>query len=430
VQVDFNQVNAVTKEINVNIPAERVDKAYEKYLRKASREIAVPGFRKGKAPLNMVERQHAESLKEYFYKDYVDEIFGEIEKEYELHYLLFPEIKEINWEKGQDMTMKIEIEHEPALEFKQLEGLTVPRTPQLLEDEVAKFIHQLQQDNARIIDVESAIKDDLVMIDLSFAHGAEKFTKPAVLFAGDELNNRSLGALVGCKTGDTLETKLKGKAILLAIHDSKLPLENEFEYDCQIMVNSITRREIPELDDEFAKDMEFDSLQQMKDKIAEDLRLVNAHVNMNINHQSIITKLFVDNKFDLPTKTIDYLAEKEVEKVDKPEYRKYYLYQYRIQIAQEIVHMYIMSNLRKAMPLEITDEMLEEYIIHEAIIEGISAEAYKETYKDDIQTDGFKQAAQNHFILKNIAATSEFIMPEEPVREELPEAETTDYTEE
>jgi len=197
VQVDFNQVNAVTKEINVSIPAETVDKAYEKYLRKASHSIEVPGFRKGKAPLNMVERLHAESLKEYFYKDYVDEVFEEIGKEHDLHYLLFPEVKEVNWEKGQEMTLKIEIEHEPTLEFKQLEGLTIPHKPQLLEDEVTKYLEQLRQDNARIIDAESAIKDDMVMMEISFAHGSDTYTKKGVIFAGDGMNNRSLEALVG-----------------------------------------------------------------------------------------------------------------------------------------------------------------------------------------------------------------------------------------
>jgi len=430
VQVDFNQVNAVTKEINVSIPAETVDKAYEKYLRKASRSIEVPGFRKGKAPLNMVERLHAESLKEYFYKDYVDEVFEEIGKEHDLHYLLFPEVKEVNWEKGQEMTLKIEIEHEPTLEFKQLEGLTIPHKPQLLEDEVTKYLEQLRQDNARIIDAESAIKDDMVMMEISFAHGSDTYTKKGVIFAGDGMNNRSLEALVGCKTGDTIESKLKGKAIMLAVSDTKLPLEHEFEYDCQIMVNSITRRQIPELDDEFAKDMEFDSLTLMKEKISEDMRLKNEHININVDNYSIITKLFVDNNFDLPTKTIDYLAEQEAEKIDKPEYRKYYLYQYRIQIAQEMVSMYILNNLRKAMPIDISEEMMEEYIIHEAILEDISAEAYKEANKDELNRDSFKQAAQNYFILRGIAAKSEYIIAEEPAEEEISDAETVENTEE
>jgi FKBP-type peptidyl-prolyl cis-trans isomerase (trigger factor) len=74
-------------------------------------------------------------------------------EEHDLHYLLFPRSKGNELGKSQDMTLKIEIEHEPELEFKQLEGLTVPHKPQLLEDEVVKYLEQLRQENGRMIDV-------------------------------------------------------------------------------------------------------------------------------------------------------------------------------------------------------------------------------------------------------------------------------------
>jgi len=431
VQVDINQINAVTKELNITVETDTVSKAYEKYLRKASRDIVIPGFRKGKAPLNMVERMHSDKIKEYFMKDYVDEVFDEVGKEHDLHYLLFPEVKEMNWEKGQDMTLKIELEHEPELEFKQLEGLTVPHKPQLLEDEVAKYLEQLRQENGRMIDVETAAKDDYVSLEFTFQHGSEQFTRTGMLFAGDGVNNRSLEALVGAKTGDQLETKIPGRAIKLATKDSALPLENDFEYGVKLMVNSITRMEYPELDDEFAKDMEFDSLEQMKAKIGEDMKLKNEHVNINIDNFSIISKLYVDNNFDLPHKTIEYLADQEAEKLNNPAYKQYLVYQYRMQIAQEMVSMYIMNNLRKAIPLELSDEMVEEYMIHEAILEDMSAEAYKEKYKDELDQPSYRMGITNYFILRNIAKTCEFTILEENTEEaEIPEAETSEATEE
>jgi len=99
VQVEQKAINAVSKEITITVPAERVGKAYDKYLRKASKSIAIPGFRPGKAPLAMVERQHADTIMDYFYKDYVDEVFDEAAREHDIRYLLFPEVKDITWEK-------------------------------------------------------------------------------------------------------------------------------------------------------------------------------------------------------------------------------------------------------------------------------------------------------------------------------------------
>ncbi len=174
-----------------------------------------------------------------------------------------------------------------------------------------------------------------------------------------------------------------------------------------------------------------DGLEQMKAKIGEDMNLKNEHVNINIDNFSIISKLYVDNNFDLPHKTIEYLADQEAEKLNNPAYKQYLVHQYRMQIAQEMVSMYIMNNLRKAIPLELSDEMVEEYMIHEAILEDMSAEAYKEKYKDELDHPSYRKGITNYFILRNIAKTCEFTIVEENTEEaEIPEAETSEATEE
>jgi len=148
VQVDVKAINSAKKEILLTIEAERTQNAYNKYLGKAARDISIQGFRPGKAPLAMVERAYGEKIRDYFYKDFVDEVFTEATKEHDLHYLMQPEIKDINWEKGQEMTIKVEIETEPEISFKQIEGLTVPYKPLALEDEVEHYIEELRKENA------------------------------------------------------------------------------------------------------------------------------------------------------------------------------------------------------------------------------------------------------------------------------------------
>lgn len=423
-QVEFKPINEVSKEITITVPAERVNKAYEKYLRKAAQKITIPGFRPGKAPLSMVERQHAESIMDYFYKDFVDEVFDEAAVEHDIRYLLFPEVKDIVWEKGTDMILKIEVEHEPTIDFKQLEGLSVPYQPQTLDEEVDKYLSTLVQENGHMVDVEAAENDDMVEVELSFKHGADSFTRTAVFYAGEMAGFRSLPGLLGAKTGDKLELKIAGKAIRLASKDAGLPLENNFEYPCSVVVNSVARIKYPELDDEFAKDMEFDSMEQMRAKIAEDMKLHNTELNIDMENAGIIGKLYQDNKFALPMKTISYLAEQETQKVDNPEYRKFYEYQYKMQIAQEMISMYILHNLRRVMPMEISEEMTETYLRHEAILEDKSLEAFKEANKEQLGSEEYKDAAQNYFILRKIAESSSFFVPEPEAEAEIPEAET------
>ena len=416
-QVEINQVNAVTKEINLNIPSAEVDVAYAKYLKKAAKDISVPGFRKGKAPLNAVERMYADKIKNYFIEDYVVDVFRKVVEENNIKYLSMPDVKDIQWEKGSDMTIQIEIEHEPVLEFKQIEGLTVPYKPKDLEAEVDNFIIELQKSNRRVIDVETAGENDQVEVEISFQHNNETYTRTGILYSGIDKVQGMLPELLDLKIGDTAQVKLAGIDIVEAIDDDKLPLDDEAEYDCHIMVNSISRPDYPELDDEFAKDMEFDSMEDMKAKIRDDLRLKNEHTNINIEIDALITKLFIENQFPLPVKTIKHLVEDQIKDIKNDKVQEYYYQYYYIAYSSILVKNYITDNLLRLMPIELTDEMIEEYITHLAILKNMGSEAYKENYMSDISSEDIATDAKEYFILRQIAQTCEFVIEEETEEE-------------
>jgi len=272
VQVEFKDLNAVTREISITVEAERVEKAYQKYLAKAARDVEVPGFRKGKAPLQMIERLHGERIKDYFEKDFIDEVFDEAAKEHEIHYLLFPEVKEVAWERGNDMQITLEIEHEPAVEFKQLEGLQVPFKPTLLDEQVELFVENLAKEHTTAQDADVAEKDDQLDIELAMELNGSPYTNNVTMYAGDDLTQRSLPEFIGVKTGDTIQKELSGAMIKLLTMERNLPLGDEDEIPCKLQVNSILRFVTPEINDDFAKDMDYETLTEMKAKIAEDLR--------------------------------------------------------------------------------------------------------------------------------------------------------------
>lgn len=419
-QVEFNAINAVTKEINITIPAEDATKAWEKYLRKAAKQVDVPGFRKGKAPLSLIERTHSAMLKDYFLKDSVSDFFEEAAKEHDINYLLFPDVKDVQWEKGNEMQIKVEIEHEPVIEFKQLDNLDVPYNPITLESEIDKYLEELRNNNGTIVDVEEASENDHVNVELTYKVNDEELVKTASFFAGTTPEHRALPELIGKKIGDTIAAELSGMDIKLVSRDSSTPVNNDEKYPVKIMVNSIERMQYPELNDEFALDMEFDDMAAMRAKISEDMRLANEHKNMDIKNYAIVSKLFIDNKFDLPVKTINYLAQQEAEKYPNKQYQQFLEYQYRMQISQEMVTMYILKELRKQIEMEVTDEMRNEYITHEAILADHTLEAYKEKHKDEISSDEYLDGIRNFFILKKLAETANYFIPEP--EERTPEA--------
>ena len=420
-QVEITPINASSKTIMMTVEPERVDKFYQKYLLKAAKDVVIPGFRKGKAPIAMVERMYADRIEDYFMKDVVDDVFDEAAREHDIHYLLYPEVKDIKWEKGTEMVITIEIETEPVLEFKQIEGLTVPHQPILLEDEINRYLEELQKENSTMVDAPKAANEDEVECEITFELNGNKIVETVTLEAGEQYL-RGVPELLDKAVGDVVETNLNGKILRFALKDLRDEIDMEQDYAVSLMINSILHKVVPALDDEFAKDMDFDSLDAMKAKIADDMRLKNEHQNLNINNSAYISKLYVDNNFPLPMKTLEHIAQQQIEGLEDPKWKDYYLYQMRMQIAQEMIHLYIINNLKRLMPVELSEADTENYIIHQAILEGITAEAFKEANKKELEGPEFVETVKNYTLLCRLSATCEYFIPE-------PEAQAAEETE-
>ncbi len=420
-QVEFKAIHDSSKEVIITIAADEVSKDWAKHLVKNSKRVQVPGFRKGKAPAHLVERNFGMALMEDFYNNSVDKYFKEAVKEHDINYLLYPEVKDIEWEKGKDMILTIEIEHEPKIEFKQLEGLRVPLYEYPLDKEVDDYLMTLSRENGRTIDIEGAESGDKAELEISFDHEGEsqsfnvQTTVPADDSQGDD---KDFIPLIGLKTGDKAELNLDGYTLMGLIGENTPELEEDAYYPVQAMLNSATRVVYPEIDDDFARDMEYDDMQAMREKISEELKLANEHKNINNKHDSMIVRLYEENKFQMPMKTMQHIATQAAEEFPHEELRQYLIQQYMMHIHNDFLKSYILNSLRVALPLELTDEMREEYYTHEAILQGMPLEAYKDKAEKEQSEEERQERAANYFTLEKLAEMVEFYTPEpEPTPE-------------
>jgi len=418
VQVDFKAINAARKEILLTVEAERAQASYRKYLNKSAAEVSIPGFRKGKAPISFVERSYGDKIRDYFMKDFVDEVFNEATKEHDINFLLYPEIKVINWEPGKEMTIKVEIETEPEVNFTQVEGIKVPYKPLELKDEVEHYIEELRKENSTVIDVESDIAEgDEVEFEAKCTLDEKPYTQNYTTHINAQHEPQLTEAAAGKKVGDTFTVSLP-HALFHHIFKDAEHKHHDGDVEVSFMVNAIRRTQLPVIDDDFAKDLEFDNVKDMKDKITAELAEKNVLKNHNIKMNALITKLYIDNRFDLPEKTIQYLAEKELDQynITDAQWRKYYEFQIRYQITQDFINMYLMKALRKQYVLEPNEEDIAKYIEHEAKLSDQSVEEWKEKHKQTIEDENFKETIGNFMILNKIAETCEFhIAEDEPV---------------
>ncbi len=421
-QTEFKQLNPTTREIVITVETERVDAAYDKYLQKSARVLEVPGFRKGKAPLSMVTRMYSDRIKDHFEKDFVDEAFTEATREHDIHFLLYPEVKEIEWEQGSEMKITLEIEHEPPVELKQLDNLQVPFKPRALEEEVDRFIATVAREHATVQDVEEAADGDLVQGHLTAQLESGAFTRQTTVTAGARELEEFPGKLVGTRTGDKLEAQVPGLD-LERLYDfaEDLSLDRATLYACSFETGQVTRTVVADIDDEFAKDMDFETLAEMKAKIADDMKLRVEHSNIDSENSAILAKLFHDNQFPLPTKTLRHIVNQELGNID-PKFQQA-LQSYVIdKVVQDMTSLYLLNALQKQSGLEHTEAMTDAYVEHKAILKEINPQAYRAQNADLIAGEDFKEGALNYHILRGIAATCTFVEPK-------PEAEQTDDTE-
>ncbi|MCB5257627.1 MAG: trigger factor [Candidatus Syntrophosphaera sp.] len=410
-QTDIKPINEVCSEITVVIEAEKVAEAYKKYFNKKAQELEIPGFRKGKAPQNLIEKLHGPEIKEDFEIKFAVDALFQVIKEKDLNYLASPQLKALDWNIGSDMKLTVILEHIPEIEWKQLENLEVPFRPITLADAVENFLHDLAMEQHTVQDVDTVEEDTRVECTLIFALKDKEYRYDRIMIHSYELKNiPELKELIGKKIGDQVLLTLPIELLKDFIQDDTLDFGNETQINVTVEINAITRILIPEIDDEFAKDMDFENLEDMRAKIGKELSLRVEHSNYEAQNNAIIDKLFKDHPFKIPPMTLksmidDYSASLQIDE-------KHPLYSYYVnEAAHYLVRYLILDSLKDKIPIEVTEDMINEYIEHRAILRNSSVVGYKEKNEDYIKSDNFLNEVQSYFILRKIAETCTFTEP-------------------
>ncbi len=278
-------------ELTIKIDAEKFEAAIEKAYRKNVKKIDVQGFRKGKAPRKIIEKMYGEGV---FFEDAINDLYPlalqEAITESKLEIVARPEVevKEVNKEEG--VTFVATCVVKPEVTVKDYKGIEVEKEVKPVTDEdIDKKLQGMQERNGRMVDIEdrTAENGDTVVFDfdgyvdgIAFDGGkAEKFT--LVLGSGQFIPG--------------FEDQIVGKAI-----DEEFDVNVTFPEDYhaeelkgkpavfKCKLHEIKVKELPELDDEFAKDTsEFDTLDELK----ADLRKKAEEANEKLANDEVENKL-------------------------------------------------------------------------------------------------------------------------------------------
>ncbi|MDD3217994.1 MAG: trigger factor [Lachnospiraceae bacterium] len=307
VQVENLEKNMA--KLTIEVSAEEFDKAIQGAYLKNKGSITLPGFRKGKAPRAMIEKMYGVGV---FYEDaansIIPEAYSKAAEESGLEIVSQPEIDVTQIEKGKSFIFTAEVAVKPEVTLGEYKGVEVPKAEITVSDEeIEAELKKEQEKNSRTIDVDDRAVEDGDMIVLDF----EGFVDD-VAFEGGKGEDYSLTigshsfipgfeeALVGAKLNEEMDVNVTFPEEYQAAELAGKPAV----FKCT--VKQIQMKELPELDDDFAKDVsEFDTLDEYKEDIKKNITSTKEAQAKTDKENAVVDKIIENAQMDIPDPMLD-----------------------------------------------------------------------------------------------------------------------------
>lgn len=295
--------------LTVEVPAEQFEKALTTAFNKNKSRFNIPGFRKGKAPQAMVEKMYGvEVLYEDAINEALDATYGDAVTESELDVVSRPEIDVVQVEKGKELIYTATVAVKPEVTLGEYKGIEVEKASAEVSDEdIEAELKKVQEQNSRLITVEDrAVEDgDQTVVDFEgFVDGTP--------FEGGKGEDYPL--TIGSHSFiDTFEEQLIGKNIG---EECEVNVTFPEEYHAKelagkpavfkVTVKEIKRKELPELNDEFAGEVsEFETLEEYKNDVKAKLSLTKQKEAATENENHVVDKVVENATMDIPELMIE-----------------------------------------------------------------------------------------------------------------------------
>ena len=290
--------------LTIEVSAEDLDKAMEKAYQKQKSRISLPGFRKGKAPRKMIESMYGKGV---FMEDAVNSLvpqeYTKALGECDLEIVSQPEINVTQMEPGKALIFTADVAVKPEVTLGDYKGVEVPKTEiAVTDEEVDAEIKKEQDKNARTVVVEdrAAANGDITTIDFEgFVDGVAfdggKGSDYALTLGSGTFIPGFEDQIVGANTGDHVEVKVT----FPEEYQAKELAGKEAVFQCD--VKKIETKEVPELDDEFAKDVsEFDTLAEYKEDVKKNLTEKKEKEARTAKENAAVDKAIENAQMDIP----------------------------------------------------------------------------------------------------------------------------------
>ena len=400
----FEKISGCRVKLSFAVPAEQFEDAMNKAYLQNRGKINVPGFRKGKAPRNVIEKMYGAYV---FVEDALDIVFPEVYtaaiEENELKPVGQPSMVDMGeYKRGEEMTFAIEVDVRPEVELGEYKNLTVAVEPkhEVEDEEIEERIQQELKAASRSIEVTDRTVDYNDTVNRDYAG-----TVDGVAFEGGTAQGQTLNIGSG-QFIPGFEEQMVGMAIgeekdLQVKFPEQYHAENLAGKDAvfHVKVNSITYTEVPELDDDFAQDKGFDTVDEYRADVRKQLE-ERAQRNYDVTVENALVEAASANaKVEIPAAMVEeqvnyILRDMEYRMMMQGLNMQMYL-QYTGQTREQLAEQYkgqgeerakyelVMEAIRKAEALEPTEEEVDAQIAQQAERMGREVEEFRASLTEE-----------------------------------------------
>ncbi|MBI4853535.1 MAG: trigger factor [Acidobacteria bacterium] len=307
-KIEIVDISSCKKQINVEVPAEKVSEEFKRVCKMVAQNASVPGFRPGRAPVSVVKTRFRKEIREQVMRDMLPDVLKSAIVDNKLAVVGEPNIDEFTLNEGQPLVFKAKVEVLPDFELKDYKGLPLTKKIRIITDDmVEKQLEKLRQQQANLTPVEDReVQDkDYVNVDVKgkfLNHQADDIKSEGLQLevGSSNLQPEFTETLKGMKIGDerTFEVNYPEDST------NKTLAGKHLEYTLKL--NSIKIKEVPELDDDFAQGLgEYENLADLRQKTREQFENNAKEEALERLNDVVLEKLLSDYNFEVP----DFLVE-------------------------------------------------------------------------------------------------------------------------
>jgi len=308
--IEIEEVGPCKKLLKFEIPKEAIDDEWQKQLKEVARMANLPGFRKGKAPRKLLEKNYGDKIIDEVKRAVVSESYQQAIEKNKLSPIGDPDIGDIDLELGKPLKFEITLEVLPTFELGEYKGMQLKRKPVSVTDEdIDKALEAISRQKAQLTVVKAGkVKvEDFIICDCEVGINGE------VVWSDQELEIMVSGShvadidvpdlkdsLVGAKSGDKVSVDVElGDNFSVEQHRNT-------SAKMEISIKEIKRPKSPEIDDELAKQVGYDSLGELKEFMSKRLEMEKKRMAEGEMQEQISSKLIEMADFEMPEDMIKH----------------------------------------------------------------------------------------------------------------------------